>query len=277
MIGGRCGTDKKRVTGPMESSPSRESSPAPIPYGQIPDARTGSGKATGVWAEAGIHEVHDDWWIALSATPYVDYNLALLHGDTAVAAAPEVIERVTAAKVPAVIMLAGAGLTAAHALQDAEWVCTGALPFMARDRGPAAHHPDARELVRAELPEARRLAGRAFGVPDEVGSIIFADNALGRAGTRVWGVFDKGELRCCSVSRWEGGYSAGWGLSTDPAFQRSGYARRLLRASAAHRLESGPPIALLMATPEGQRLYEQEGYVTLEHWQIWSKRRWVLP
>ena len=255
-----------------------DASPTPIAFADVPAARTGYGEAAGVWGSAGVHEVHDDWWLALSLTPYVDYNLALLHGDSAVGAAPGVVERVTAAGVPAVVMLAGAGLAAAPVLADAGWVCTGALPFMARDRGPAEHHPDVRELRPDELPEARRLAGRAFGVPEEVGAIIFADATLERAGARVWGVFDEGQLRCCSVSQWvDGTWSAGWGLSTDPDHQRSGYGRRLLRASAARRLESGPPTALLMATPAGRHLYEQEGYVTLEHWQLWSKPRWVLP
>lgn len=253
------------------------SSPTPILFADVAKARTGYGHATGVWAGGSHHRVEDDWWIACSLTPYVDYNMALLHGDTAVGAAPAVLDEVADAGIPAVIMLAGAGLAAAEVLRDAGWVCTGALPFMARDKGPAALDPCFRQLGHADLESARQLAGRAFGVPDEVGAILFTEEALARPGTRMWGVFEGDELRCCSCSVWVDGYSVGWGLSTAPEHQRGGYARRLMRSSAARRLDGGPPIALLLATPAGRHLYEQEGYVTLEHWQIWSRRRWVLP
>lgn len=254
-----------------------ESSATPLPYGSVPDARTGYGRATALWATGGLHHVEDDWWIALSLTPYVDYNMALLHGDAAADAAPQVVDEVTRARVPSVVMLAGAGLGAAEVLRESGWVCTGALPFMALDNGPARLDPSFRELEPGDLAAARHLAGRAFGVPDEVGAILFAEDALEREGARLWGVFDDGELRCCSASLWVGNeYSAGWGLSTAPEHRRSGYARRLLRSTAARRLVDGPPLALLMATPAGRHLYEQEGYVTLEHWQIWSRPRWVL-
>jgi len=255
-----------------------ESSPVPITFAEVPGARTAYGRGTAVWAASGHHQVEDDWWIALSLTPHVDYNLALLHGDTAVDAAPRVLEVLDRADVPAVVMLAGAGLHAADALRDAGWACTAALPFMGKDHGPAERDPWFRMLEPGDLAQARHLAGLAFGVPDEVGAIVYADDAIGREGARFWGIFDGDVLRCCSVSQYVGDeYSIGWGLSTDPAHQRAGFARRLMRASAAQRLAEGPPIALLMATPAGRPLYEQEGYVTLEHWQIWSKPRWVLP
>ena len=255
-----------------------ESPPAPMTFGELPDARTAYGRGTAVWAADGLLRVEDDWWIALSRTPYVDYNLALLHGASAGAVTPQVLDEVSRADVPALIMLAGAGLAASEVLHDAGWVCTGALPFMARGPGPAELDPSFRDLAPHELVDARRLAGQAFGVPDEVGAIIFADDALGRDGARIWGVFEGDELRCCAVSQWVGtDYSVGWGLSTAPEHQRAGYGRRLMRSSAARRLDGGPPVNLFMATPAGQHLYEQEGYVTLEYWQIWSKPRWVLP
>ena len=255
-----------------------ESSPTPITFADVPGARTGYGRATALWAAPGHHLVEDDWWIALSLTPYVDYNMALLHGDTGPDAAPRVLDEIARAGVPAVVMLAGAGLGAAEVLRAAGWACTGSLPFMARDKGPAQDDPDFRLLEQHDLVDARRLAGLAFGVPDDVGTILFADEALDRPGARLWGVFEDGELRCCSATMWvDGEFSVGWGLSTAPEHQRGGYARRLMRASAARRLAGGPPVALLMATPAGRHLYEQEGYVTLEHWQIWSRPRWVLP
>jgi GNAT superfamily N-acetyltransferase len=125
---------------------------------------------------------------------------------------------------------------------------------------------------------ARALAAAAFGVPDEVGAIVFDDSAPTRPDTLVYGLTDEGELRCCSLTVWvDGAYSIGWALSTAPQHQRSGYGRRLIRASCHRRITGGgPPVALLTATAAGERLYREEGYVTVEHWQTWSRPRWVL-
>lgn len=252
-----------------------DSSPSPVPFSDIPEARTAYGRSTAIWADPSRHHVERDWWIALSLTPYIDYNLALVHGGSEVAR--HVLDEVTGAAVPALIMLAGSGLAAGDLLTEAGWVCTGALPFMGKDHGPAEEDPQVRLLVQRDLVEARRLAAAAFGVPEEVGAIVYAEEALVRPGARMWGLFEGDALRCCSVSQYVGDrFSVGWALSTAPEHQRSGYGRRLMRASAARRLAEGPPIALLMATDEGRHLYEQEGYVTLEHWQIWSRPRWML-
>ena len=168
---------------------------------------------------------------------HVDYNLALLHGPGATEAAPGVLDVVDSAGVPAMVMLAGEGLAAADVLGDAGWVCTGALPFMARSHGPACDDPGVRLLEAGELAATRSLAAAAFGVPEEVTAIVFDDSALSRPDTRVYGLFDEGELRCCSLTVWvEGAFSVGWALSTAPEHQRSGYGRRLLRASNHHRL-----------------------------------------
>jgi hypothetical protein len=253
-------------------------SPNPVPYGDLADARRCFGRGTEAWSSAGRLQVEDDWWIAHSGTPHVDYNLALLHGPTSVEVAPGLVDEVTRAKVPSLIILAGMGLAAAEPLRDAGWVCTGAMPFMARTGGPAVDDPAVRRIRAHELPAARALAAAAFGVPEEVGAIVYADDAVEREDCRIWGLFEDGDLKCCSHGMWvEGRYSVGWALATAPGNQRSGYGRRLLRASIHDRLHGGgPPVALLTATPVAERLYVQEGYTTLEYWQVWSRPRWVL-
>ncbi len=254
-----------------------EASPSPVRYADLAEARTAYGRGTALWASAGRLRIADGWWIALSRTRFVDYNLALIHGKGVGEAVSDVLGEVTRADVPAMVMLAGDGLGAADALNEAGWVCTGALPFMARDGGPAADDPCARLLGPNDLAAARRLAAVAFGVPGEVGAIVYAEGALERPGTRFWGLFEGGSLRSCVANQYVGDrFSVGWALSTAPGDQRSGYGRRLVRASAARRLAEGASVALLMATGAGQHLYEQEGYVTLEHWQLWSRPRWVL-
>jgi GNAT superfamily N-acetyltransferase len=111
-----------------------------------------------------------------------------------------------------------------------------------------------------------------------VGAIVFDESTLSRPDARVYGLIEGGELRCCSLSVWiEESFSIGWALSTAPEHQRSGYGRRLMRATNFHRVTSGGPTrALLTATPAGEHLYRAEGYRTVEHWQTWSRPRWVL-
>jgi len=252
--------------------------PLSMTFDDLDRARRCFGLGTAPWSERGVLEVENDWWLALSLTGYVDYNLALLHGPGAVAATPRVLAAIDSARVPAMVMLTGPGLAAADVLRDAGWVCTGAMPFMARSYGPMFDDPDVRLLGAGELADARALAAAAFGVPEEVGAIVFDDAAPSRPGTRVNGLIEGGELRCCSLTVWiEGDFSIGWALSTAPEHQRSGYGRRLMRATNYQRInDGGPTRALLTATPAGERLYRDEGYTTVEHWQTWSRPRWVL-
>jgi len=100
------------------------------------------------------------------------------------------------------------------------------------------------------------------------GTIVYADDATDRNDCRIWGLFEDGELKCCSHGMWvKNRYSVGWALSTAPGNQRSGYGRRLLRASTYHRRQGGgPPVALLTATPVAERLYHGGGNATLDYW-----------
>jgi GNAT superfamily N-acetyltransferase len=248
----------------------------PIEFSSLSSARTCYGRSTIVWAGSCRHHVEDDWWIGLSGTPYVDYNLALLHGDRSVDAAPQVLSDIQQAGVPSLIMLAGAGLGASQTLTEAGWVCTGTLPFMGKRGGLAEDDANLRRLAPHELAMARSLAAAAFGVPEEVGAIAYADDRVNLPGYRTWGLFEGDELMCCLLTMNVEGYSVGWALATAPEHQRAGYGRRLLRALAYRRLHQGPRVGLLMATNAALRLYRQEGYVALEHWQIWSRPRWVL-
>ncbi len=252
--------------------------PQSLPADDLRRARTCFGLGTIAWSHAGGLRVEEDWWLALSGTPHVDYNLALLHGPAALDAATHVIDTIGEAGVPAVIMLAGAGLGAVGTLSEAGWVCTGTLPFMERASGPCVDDPAVRLLEPRELADARALVVTAFGVPDEVGAIVYTEEALARPDTLAWGLFEDGALRCCSLSVWvRDAYSVGWALATAPDRQRSGYGRRLMRATNYHRRRlGGPPGALLTASPAGERLYGEEGYATLEHWQVWSRPRWIL-
>ncbi len=253
-----------------------DTSPNPIQFADLPDVRTCYGMGTAVWSAHAKHQVEPDFWIALSGTRYVDYNLALIHGDGEVAS--HVVEEVRSAGLPSLIMLAGPGLRSVGVLRDEGWVCTGALPFMSKHAGIAESDPNFRRLGPGELAAARALTAAAFDVPDEVGAIVYAEEQLSRSDFRTWGLFEDGTLVSCAASVYvENRYSVGWALATAPENQRAGYGRRVVRALAYERSVAGPPTSLVMATDASKHLYDQEGYLTLEYWQIWSRPRWVLP
>ncbi len=77
-----------------------ESSPNPIQFADLPAARTSYGLGTAVWSDHYRHHVEPDWWIALSGTKYVDYNLALIHGDRAAEVATQVLDEIRRGKRP---------------------------------------------------------------------------------------------------------------------------------------------------------------------------------
>jgi len=214
--------------------------------------------------------------MGLSGTPYVDFNVALLHGVSAAEAVPHVLGEIREVGVPALVMLAGAGLGVSQSLNEAGWICIGTAPFMAKRGGSAQDDLKVRQLEQHDLVKARSLVAAAFGVPEEVGDLIYADEQIHLQGCKTWGLFDGDEIRSCLLTMGVGEYLVGWALSTSPENQRARYGRRMVRAMAFHRLHEGPPVGLLMASKAGKRLYDQEGYVTLEHWQIWSRPRWVL-
>lgn len=82
------------------------------------------------------------------------------------------------ARILTLIMLAGTGLRSADTLAEAGWVSTGALPFMGKMHGTAEDDSAVRLLKTNELADTRRLAAGVFGVPEEVGAIVFADALL---------------------------------------------------------------------------------------------------
>jgi hypothetical protein len=251
-------------------------SPNPVEFGSLAEARTRYGESTIVWASR-KHQVEDNWWLGLSGTPHVDYNLALLHGPDSPRVVSEILSEIKTVGVPTLVMLAGPGLGAGDALAEDGWVCSGSLPFMGKRGGLAEDDVDVRQLKPHELGKARRLAASAFGVPEDVSAIVFSNDRASFEGCQSWGLFEGEELVSCVLTVWVGEFSVGWALSTSPQNQRAGYGRRLVRALPFRRLkDDGPPVGLLTATTAGERLYLQEGYVTLEHWQIWSRPRWVF-
>ncbi|MHB8492879.1 MAG: hypothetical protein ACYDA6_11795, partial [Solirubrobacteraceae bacterium] len=89
------------------------------------------GRSAAAWATR-RHEVADGWWMALSGAPTVLYNLALCYGGgrDGRAAIKQVLETLTGARAPSLLMVAGHGLGEVQVLIDEGWVCVGQMPLM---------------------------------------------------------------------------------------------------------------------------------------------------
>ena len=243
----------------------------------LPGWRSALGVSTKLWVGSGRHEVEPGRWVAFSGAKTVDYNAILCHGPDGARDLARSLEDVQAAKVPAVIMVAGPALGLTNVLANASWVCVGARPFMAmRDiRGDA--DADARPLLPPELPLAHAMLSAAFDVSLRFAEIALPTVAADAPKRTAWGLFDGGELVSCVAVVTVDNTIAIWSMATPPDRQRHGYGRRLLSAVRAAASDAGATTALLFSSPDGQRLYQSAGFEIVEYWQAWSRARWVFP
>jgi len=179
---------------------------------------------------------------------------------------------------PAIIMLAGPGLGTAQKLVEIGWVDVGALPLMELNSptGPGADKSGVRALSLEDLPAARELLSDTYGL--DRGSAVAAvpDRVLTRA---TWGP------GACSTGtssnrvspvRWQTGSS--WCGPWPPGpTARAGLRPSPPRGGPGPTGRSGGGQWLTAAVlGSGQRLYSALGYSELEHWQLWSRPRWVM-
>lgn len=241
----------------------------------VGSAREGYGRSTAVWA-AVDHCVQPTWWLALSGAPSIDFNTALLHGADAPELAPKVLARIDDVGAPTVVFLAGAGLAAGQELLDAGWSCGGAVPLMYGDPRRGVLDPRVRLLGEDDLEAARAVAVEAFDIPYEAATALYHRGVTARDDVLAWGLFDP-DLVLCSVEALVGGDAfVGWALATLPGKQRHGYAASYLHhIDEWHYCRTGRR-SLLLSTRASARLYAARGHPVLEHWQLWSKPRWVL-
>lgn len=245
------------------------------PGDDLAAVRTAYGQSTAVWAQA-EHRVEPTWWLALSGSSCPDYNMALLHGPDAPDVLGDVLKRISEEGNPAIVALAGGGLGAAQALLEEGWVCVGALPFMFGEPRSGAVDRQVRLLDEGDLLEARRVLCATFQVPEDSAAALYHPGLTRRDDVLAWGLFDPGLVSCGIDVQVGDDLYVGWALATDPAHQGRRYGARLIGHVDQWYFEHGPRSSLHLATAAGARLYAARRHPTLEHWQHWSKPRWLL-
>lgn len=246
-----------------------------MPAAKLPTLRGAYGRSTAVWAHL-EHRVEETWWLALSGTSSPDYNHALLHGPDAEEALVDVLKRISEAGSPAIVSLAGEGLTAGQALLEEGWVCVGALPFMFGEPRPGAVDPQVRRLREEDLEEARRVLCATFHVPQDGAAALYHPGLTAREDVLSWGLYDPDLISCGIDVQVDDDLYVGWALATDPAYQGRRYGARLIGHVDHWYNHHGPRSSLHLASIAGAALYAARRHLILEHWQHWSKPRWLL-
>jgi GNAT superfamily N-acetyltransferase len=146
------------------------------------------------------------------------------------------------------------------------------------DRSPVdVDSTGVRALCLEDLPAARQLLATTYGLDAGTAAAALSDHSAKEPGPRIWGLFAGDQLvACATFIRDEGGIVVVWSMATLPKFQGLGYGRRLFITAQNWHLEHGSTATLLQGTEAGQKLYRDIGFKSIEHWQLWSRPRWML-
>jgi GNAT superfamily N-acetyltransferase len=238
---------------------------------------TALGAAARLWA-TDLHVVDQDWWIALSGSPTLGYNLAASRSRSADLLEQQCLKPLLAAGQPGIIMLSGPGLASAQRLADANWVVVGALPLMLlTDRPDSAPSGQGVRLLGSEdLAAAREVVAITYGLDPQSSLSAIPELAHEVPGFRLWGLFDHDKLISCFSIVISDGLIVGWSMATLPEYQRQGYGRRLLTELIKTQFADGDWGLLLQGSAAGQPLYNELGFKTVDFWQLWSRPRWAM-
>jgi GNAT superfamily N-acetyltransferase len=254
-----------------QGEPSPETEPSAV-------RRSRLGASAGLWSAQGDHRVEAGWWKAMSGVRSVDFNVLACHG-----ADPGLVTRslecVGESKNPAVISLAGPGLANAQTLVDAGWVCIGTSPFMVlRDLGGRGFEadPDVAEAGPDDLPGVWDAVREAFELTPALARVAIPEEMFEAPGQRLWTLAVDGTVRSCVATVQVDGAMAVWSMATLSTWRGHGYGRRLLTTALARAAGEGADESILQASPAGEPLYRALGYEVTEHWQLWSRPRWVF-
>ena len=249
---------------------------------ELDQLRAALGASARLWAGDRV-TMQAHGWTALSGARSVDYNVVLCTGDGDELDA--CVERVLAARVPTVVMVAGPALAEVQRLTARSWVCVGATPLMVRalaDESDSASRPappPSQVLTRrldddAGLLAARALVATVFEIEPALAAVALPSAGPDHA---LWGAFDgAGRLRSCLALSFVEETVAVWSMATAGEDQGKGYGRAALQAALRAAAAHGARRALLYASPAGEPFYRRLGFVEIERWQMWSRPRWVL-
>jgi phosphopantetheine--protein transferase-like protein len=239
------------------------------------------GTGAGVWSASGRHVVEDGRFVALSGGPTVSVNTVVCWGGPLPDLIHTSIDDIIQSGCPSVLMLAGAALGWSQVLADTHWVCVGSTPMMHLDCAsfarPTGPDPAVRRLGLADLEAARRVYIEGNSDKPASARLALPDSVTTGGPGSLWGLEDDdGRLAAIVVISRAGNAGCVWSMTTAPDQRHQGYGRRLMSAVLAELTASGCDHVLLTASQMGEDLYRSLGFTVVEHWQHWSRPRWML-
>ena len=245
----------------------------------IEDWRVQLTASAAVWS--GKHfETEPGGCVAMSGAARADNNVVYCFGGDSRGMLRRRVAEAPRRGTPMVMMISGEALAAVQILIDDGWVCVGSSPAMRLAGGNVEtalpDDPTVRPLGIDDLAAAREVLHQTFGGDPDHAAAMLPDRVTAGTTGALWGLREDGELRTIMVTSDVGNSSSIWSMSTPPRHQRRGYGRRLLTSVLARKRASGIEEFLLFSTRAGAPLYGSAGFNVLEHWQQWSRPRWVL-
>jgi hypothetical protein len=241
--------------------------------------RSEYGASAALWAGDEGTRVEPGRWVALSGARSIALNAILVHARSDGALLEQSVDDITAARVPAVIMVAGAALGEVNHLAERGWVCADEAIFLVRDLEDAAslpRDPNVRKLGAGELGVARQIIADRFGLTDKLALIALPEDAADRPGQSVWGGFDEsGGLVSCIAGVETENYVSTWSYATTRAAGGRGYGHRLMSTVFSDAAEHAR-LSLAHIPAYNEPIHRSLGYLQLERWQTWSHPRWVF-
>jgi ribosomal protein S18 acetylase RimI-like enzyme len=216
---------------------------------------------------------------AFSGSPRADGNVLYCFSDAARDILTRRIAEFPRKGAPRLMMIAGDAIGWIQVLIDDGWVCVGATPTMRMPTervDPARCDPGVRRLLAVEMEDARSLFCQAFDADGIEAKLMLPDGMISHDGGDVWGLDVDGELRSMVVTSDIDDATVIWSMSTPRQYQCRGYGCRLLCSVMARKRETGIENVLLFSSAAGRPLYRSLGFEELEHWQEWSRPRWVF-
>lgn len=245
---------------------------------RLTEIRERLGYSAALWSSLGEHHVTPQSWSALSGAVSVDQNLFVCYGsDPAIVSAS--VAKVTESKCRALIALAGPGLDSAQVLIDEGWICVGSVPIMVLNVMPEVNFsvdPQVKEAGAEDLPRIWDALSEAYGMEPSLARVAVPAHLFDTEGQRVWTLSVEDDVRCCVATVVVDDSVMIWSMATRPHWQHHGYGRRLLCAVLGQVAIGGATNSILYSSPAGEPLYRSLGYDVAEHWQLWSRPRWVI-
>jgi GNAT superfamily N-acetyltransferase len=209
-------------------------------------------------------------WLVMSGEPAAGVNMALVTGDAAGEGAArralgEIVDRVRAKKVPAMLFLAGQAAAAlAGPAVELGLKPHKSVPLMTHleDRGsprPSAYKVEA-ITTEASLADSHRLASDAFGDPLEVVSRAVGPRVLDAPGTTIFLACDDHRPVSTMTTVRAGPLVGIFNMATPPEAQRRGAAAAVLEHAMAYHRERGARLFYLIANDASKPLYERLGF-----------------